>query len=91
MKLSGLFKARDKPTTRSAPPRPSFWPKRAEVGYHPPFKFFYRDSNHRHLPLHVCKTTDKGNTATDHLYRILHDEPNREMTFILRKRCPPLC
>ena len=40
------------------------------------------------LPLHVYKSTDEGSAkATEHvLYRILHNEPNREMTsFILRE------
>ena len=40
------------------------------------------------LPLHVYKVTDTGSEkATQHsLYRLLHDEPNREMTsFILRE------
>ena len=40
------------------------------------------------LPLHIYKSTDTGSAkATDHtLYRILHDEPNREMTsFVLRE------
>ena len=34
------------------------------------------------LPLHVYESTDKGSRkATEHaLYRILHDEPNTEMT-----------
>jgi HK97 family phage portal protein len=40
------------------------------------------------LPLHVYETTDAGSEkAQDHpLYRLLHDEPNHEMTsFILRE------
>ena len=40
------------------------------------------------LPLGVYEATDAGNRkATDHpLYRLLHDEPNTEMTsFILRE------
>ena len=40
------------------------------------------------LPLHVFKSTETGSEkATEHiLYRILHDEPNREMTsFVLRE------
>jgi len=40
------------------------------------------------LPLHVFKVTDNGSEkAAEHtLYRLLHDEPNREMTsFILRE------
>ena len=40
------------------------------------------------LPLHVYEVTGKGNMkATEHpLYRVLHDEPNMEMTsFILRE------
>ena len=40
------------------------------------------------LPLHVYEVTGKGNMkATEHpLYRVLHDEPNLEMTsFILRE------
>ena len=40
------------------------------------------------LPLHVYKVTDTGSEkATQHsLYRLLHDEPNREMTsFVMRE------
>lgn len=40
------------------------------------------------LPLHVYKYTDQGSEKayTHPLYRILHDEPNREMTsFVLRE------
>lgn len=40
------------------------------------------------LPLHVYESTDKGSRkATEHaLYRILHDEPNTEMTsFVWRE------
>ena len=40
------------------------------------------------LPLHVYKNSDAGSEkATDHaLYRLLHDEPNKEMTsFVLRE------
>ena len=40
------------------------------------------------LPLHIYKSSETGSAkATDHtLYRILHDEPNREMTsFVLRE------
>ncbi len=40
------------------------------------------------LPLHVYKATDAGSEkAMDHaLYRLLHDEPNKEMTsFVLRE------
>ena len=40
------------------------------------------------LPLHVFKVTDSGSEkAAEHtLYRLLHDEPNREMTsFVLRE------
>ena len=40
------------------------------------------------LPFHVYETTDEGSRkATEHpLYRLIHDEPNKEMTsFILRE------
>ena len=40
------------------------------------------------LPFHVYEATDEGNRkATEHpLYRLIHDEPNKEMTsFILRE------
>ena len=40
------------------------------------------------LPLHVYKVSDVGSDkAVEHsLYRILHDEPNREMTsFVMRE------
>ena len=40
------------------------------------------------LPVHVYEYTDQGSQKAVHhpLYRILHDEPNREMTsFILRE------
>ena len=98
MKLSGLFKARDKPTNAvSTAPTVLFGPsgagKSVSVQSAIQVSAVYAcvrviAETIASLPLHVYKTTDKGSTkATDHpLYRILHDEPNREMTsFILRE------
>lgn len=96
--LFGLFRSRDKPTNVvSTAPTVLFGPsgagKSVSVQSAIQVSAVYAcvrviAETIASLPLHVYKATDTGSTkATDHpLYRILHDEPNREMTsFILRE------
>lgn len=96
--FSGLFRARDKPTN-AVSAAPTFYFGTSGSGKSVTAKTAIQVSTVyacvrviaetiASLPLHVYEVTDTGNVkATYHpLYRILHDEPNTEMTsFVWRE------
>ena len=96
--FSGLFRARDKPTN-AVSAAPTFYFGTSGSGKSVTAKTAIQVSTVyacvrviaetiASLPLHVYEVTDTGNVkATGHpLYRILHDEPNTEMTsFVWRE------
>ena len=98
MKLFGLFRSRDKPTNVVST-TPNFFFGSSGAGKVVSVQSAIQVSavyacvrviaeTIASLPLHVYKTTDVGSAkATEHaLYRLLHDEPNGEMSsFIMRE------
>ena len=92
--LSGIFKSRDAPKNRTAGSAYSFFPGMSSSGKRVNEQTAMQTSavyacvrviseSVASLPLHVYRYNDDGGKekAIDHpLYRLLHDEPNAEMT-----------
>lgn len=97
--FSGLFKSRDKPTNATAGSRYSFYMGSTTSGKAVTERSSMQmtavyacvrilSETVAELPLHLYKYSDNGKEkAIDHpLYRLLHDEPNPEMSsFVFRE------